>query len=133
MILQIPVQGGHKGGTIVLEHGGQTKQFPFDIGSGEKFSLVAFYDDCEHQLEQVTEGWRLTLVFNLVWKDGVVPAIKAPIDIPIVLEIIKEIKEEIESSNLKISLLANSDGLFRQHNLKDSIDGFDIIIIIQIH
>jgi hypothetical protein len=95
MILQIPVQGGHKGGTIVLEHGGQTKQFPFDIGSGEKFSLVAFYDDCEHQLEQVTEGWRLTLVFNLVWKNGVVPAIKAPIDIPIVLELIKEIKESL--------------------------------------
>ena len=95
MILQIPVQGGHKGGNLVLEHGGQTKRLPFDVGSDEKFFLVAFYADCEHQLEQVTEGWRLTLVFNLVWKNGGVPAIKATIDIPIVLEVIKEIKESL--------------------------------------
>ena len=95
MILQIPVNGGHQGGHLVLEHSGKTKKFSFDNGSDQKFFLTAFYADCEHQLEQVTQGWRLTLVFNLVWKNGGVPALRAPVDVPVLLEVLKEIKESL--------------------------------------
>jgi hypothetical protein len=92
MVLQIPVQGGYEGGNLIVEHGDAKKMFPFDVGSSEKFFLVAFFTNCELQLEPVTQGWRLTMVFHLVWKNGM-PPVRNPTDVPVFLEVLKEIKE----------------------------------------
>ena len=94
MILQIPVQGGHRGGHLVLEHSGKEKRFPFDVNSDKNFFLTAFYADCQHQLEEITLGWRLTLVFNLVWKNRLLSS-KLPVDFPYLLNSINEIKESL--------------------------------------
>jgi hypothetical protein len=39
-------------------------------------SFAAFYCDCEHAIGEVTQGHRLCLVYNLVWKgNGPAPAL----------------------------------------------------------
>lgn len=51
------------GGELVIEQQG-TKVT--DQGSLEELSLTAFYGDCEHEVLPVTDGFRVTLVYNLV-------------------------------------------------------------------
>ena len=65
MILQIPVQGGHEGGRIKVEHLDEIRVFNVSEDSSKFFHLTTFYADCDHQLEEVTFGWRLAMVFNL--------------------------------------------------------------------
>jgi hypothetical protein len=96
MILQIPVQGGYKGGNLVVENGGVAKKFSYDIGSHQKFFLTVYQLDCEHQLELVTQGWQLNLVFNLVWKHHM-PIIRAPSNIAHIAKVLKVVKEIRES------------------------------------
>jgi hypothetical protein len=66
LTVSIPVEGGHAGGALVIEHQGESKVFDYQQGSDTKFGAVAFYADCEHELQQVTSGYRVALVFNLV-------------------------------------------------------------------
>jgi len=56
----------HEGGTLVVRHDGQTKRIDFGgKGGGFKTQYVAFYADCEHEIEPVTAGYRVCLVYNL--------------------------------------------------------------------
>jgi hypothetical protein len=52
-----------KGGTLTIEHRGESVSFR---GSRRSLSFVAFYADCEHEVRPVTEGYRITLTYNLV-------------------------------------------------------------------
>jgi hypothetical protein len=53
------------GGELVIEQQG-TKVT--DQGSPQVLSFVAFYGDCEHEVLPVTDGFRITLTYNLVAK-----------------------------------------------------------------
>ncbi len=53
------------GGELVIEQQG-TKVT--DRGSPQELSFVAFYGDCEHEVLPVTDGFRITLTYNLVAK-----------------------------------------------------------------
>src|ERR1700677_981712 len=56
----------HEGGTLILEHDGQTKQIDFG-GKDSEFQTryVAFYADCRHEVTAVKSGYRVCLVYNL--------------------------------------------------------------------
>ena len=115
MILQIPVQGGYQGGNLVVWHSHAKKKFNFGQESSQKFFLTAFYADCYNQLEPVTDGWLLTLVFNLVWKYPM-PIIREPRDVPMILKVIKEIKQSIpacSSTNDDVDLPVISSGTIK--------------------
>ncbi|MGI5222918.1 2OG-Fe(II) oxygenase [Nocardia sp. CA-290969] len=51
------------GGELVIEQQGTQVT---DQGAPEELSFVAFYSDCEHEVLPVTEGFRITLTYNLV-------------------------------------------------------------------
>lgn len=56
----------HEGGTLILEHDGQTKRIDFgDKDSEFQTRYVAFYADCRHEVTQVKSGYRVCLVYNL--------------------------------------------------------------------
>jgi len=60
----------HKGYEVVLERKG-------DVGPvGMRYT--AFYADCEHELQRVTSGYKITLVYNLVRQGRSLPALSAP-------------------------------------------------------
>lgn len=56
----------HEGGTLILEHDGQTKRIEFG-GKDSEFQTqyAAFYADCRHEVTPVKSGYRVCLVYNL--------------------------------------------------------------------
>lgn len=68
MIIQIPVKNGYDGGYFQVEHRGKTRTFDHSNGSNRCFYTTIYYTGCGHQLTEVKNGWRLVLVFSLVWK-----------------------------------------------------------------
>ena len=61
--LSLPVSG--TGGELVVRH--RDREVSIDMTAAEPSELVyaAFYADCSHETRPVTEGYRLSLVFNL--------------------------------------------------------------------
>ena len=67
--LVIALPSYHFGGDLLVHHSGETLTFS---SSGKSKLLgpqwAAFYADCEHELQCVTEGFRVALVYNLCRK-----------------------------------------------------------------
>ncbi len=56
----------YEGGTLILEHDGQTKRIDFGGKDSEyQARYVAFYADCRHEVTPVKSGYRVCLVYNL--------------------------------------------------------------------
>ena len=54
------------GGGLVVRHKGREVQLNLDRDDPAEIGFAAFYADCVHEVLPVTEGSRLTLVYNLV-------------------------------------------------------------------
>lgn len=56
----------HEGGTLLVSHDGETRAIDFSTADGAyKIQYAAFYTDCQHEVEPVTSGYRVCLVYNL--------------------------------------------------------------------
>ena len=62
--LSLPAAGS--GGEIVVRHGGRETTFDLTASEPSELSFAAFYADCLHEVLPVTDGHRVSLVFNLV-------------------------------------------------------------------
>ncbi len=87
--LQLPVEGGHEGGRLNVEYKGKSKILENNYQSGEHFYVSTICSCCNEVMEPITSGWRLTLVFNLVWINA---KTRLPIDFPIFLSALREIE-----------------------------------------
>lgn len=74
----------HKGGALLLRHGGQ--EWSFDSAEavrnheGPVVAYIAFFSDVEHEVAVVESGYRVTLTYNLYFADeNSRPAITAEI------------------------------------------------------
>ena len=58
------------GGELIVRH--REREVTIDMNAGEPSELAfgAFYADCTHEIRPVTEGHRLSLVFNLCLRGG---------------------------------------------------------------
>lgn len=55
------------GGRLTVRHQSETQHMDFkEAASGEAPCFAAFYADCEHEVSQVTHGFRLCLAYNLI-------------------------------------------------------------------
>ena len=54
-----------KGGKLTVQHHGQVVEFDWSLKSSSAIQWAAFYSDCEHEIETITEGDRITLTYNL--------------------------------------------------------------------
>jgi len=75
LVLQLPCS--FESGASDVSHQGETKHFEVSKDCGSSFQYTAFYGDCKHKIQPITNGWRLCLVYNLVVTrpkpDGVLP------------------------------------------------------------
>jgi 2OG-Fe(II) oxygenase superfamily len=64
--LVIVLPSTHRGGELLIRHAG--REVTVDLSNGEisELTFAAFYADCEHQVQTVTEGARVCLTYNLV-------------------------------------------------------------------
>lgn len=68
LVLSLPAE--YRGGTFRLRF--REKEAEVSFSEAERLyrlSYIAFYADCEHEIKPITEGYRLTLVYNLVRQD----------------------------------------------------------------
>src|SRR5438270_6044937 len=66
LVLALPSQS--IGGELIVRHKG--REAKLDIASDEPAEIIyaAFYADCVHEVLPVTQGYRATLVYNLIRK-----------------------------------------------------------------
>ncbi|MFE3191792.1 2OG-Fe(II) oxygenase [Nocardia sp. NPDC059240] len=65
--LVVTLPSEFSGGGLVVEHDGESIT---DVGAADRLGFVAFYADCEHEVLPVTEGYRISLTYNLIAKNG---------------------------------------------------------------
>ncbi|WEW58788.1 hypothetical protein PRK78_004256 [Emydomyces testavorans] len=63
--LVVCLPSAHEGGTLIVRHHGGLVRFAWDCASSSHIQWAAFYSDCEHEIEHVTKGHRVTLTYNL--------------------------------------------------------------------
>lgn len=66
--LVIVLPCSHIGGCLVVDHHGE--KIKITGKSTNDLTLAAFYADCPHEVETVKRGYRVSLTFNLVLKQG---------------------------------------------------------------
>ena len=66
--ISLPTAGA--GGELVVGH--RDREITIDMTAGEpsELAFAAFYADCTHEVRRITEGHRLSLVFNLCLRAG---------------------------------------------------------------
>lgn len=64
--LVVGLPSRHEGGKLIVTHDRQMKTIEFAGNDAEfKTQYAAFYADCQHEIEPVTDGYRICLVYNL--------------------------------------------------------------------
>ena len=98
LVIQLP--SDYKGGQLVVHHQGEKKTFDFS-DKGWVTYYAAFYADCQHEISEVTEGYRLCLIYNLVSRaaQAVPPAIPSEDNSDAVAEVVKIISEWTADEN----------------------------------
>ena len=77
LVIQLP--SDYDGGELRVRHRNEEQIFNFSGSKGvADCNYAAFYADCEHELCEVTRGYRLCLVYNLVYSGD--DACPVPID-----------------------------------------------------
>ena len=66
-MLQIPVEGGHRGADLIVRHGLETAQLDRSRDNGHLLYLSASFIDCAHKISPITEGCSVVLTYQLVW------------------------------------------------------------------
>ncbi|KAL4799468.1 hypothetical protein BDV19DRAFT_400733 [Aspergillus venezuelensis] len=69
------------GGKLSVEHHGQKVEFDWAEKSEDTIQWAAFYSDCEHEIETITGGDRVTLTYNLYVTEPVGGVIPSPTSI----------------------------------------------------
>ncbi len=66
--VSLPTAGA--GGELVVRHRDRERTLDMTTGEPSELTFAAFYADCTHEVRPVTEGHRLSLVFNLCLRPG---------------------------------------------------------------
>ena len=66
--VSLPTAGA--GGELVVRHRDRERTLDMTTGEPSQLTFAAFYADCTHEVRPVTEGHRVSLVFNLCLRPG---------------------------------------------------------------
>ena len=66
LVIQLP--SNYEGGQLNVYHQGKEIEFSFSgTAASSNFYFMAFYADCEHEVKPVTKGYRVCLIYNLIY------------------------------------------------------------------
>jgi len=76
--LVVVLPSEYSGGELVVKH--QQERVKLDLGCDDpsEIAFAAFYADCVHEVLPITQGCRLTLIYNLLRTDKKMPLPKPP-------------------------------------------------------
>lgn len=64
--LVIVLPSNYSGGELVIRHGEQVVTLNMHTDEPSELIFAAFYADCVHEVQPITQGCRLTLIYNLL-------------------------------------------------------------------
>jgi hypothetical protein len=109
LIVQLP--SVYSGGAILVNHDGKTHKidFTYTQGAESSFHFAAFYSDYEHEVLPLESGYRLALIYNLVFTGhGNIPtapaASKTKDSLDELISDIARCAEEIDTNQILIPL-----------------------------
>ena len=74
LVVQLP--SVYSGGEIIVKHGTSEKKYDFSNDASFTPFFFSFYSDCQHRVCPVTSGYRLCLVYNVVYSgNNTVPSL----------------------------------------------------------
>ncbi|KAL4930250.1 Zn(II)2Cys6 transcription factor [Aspergillus undulatus] len=79
--LVVCLSSAFEGGKLNVEHHGQRVEFDWAAKSKDAIQWAAFYSDCKHEVETITQGNRITLTYNLYTTEPVGGVIPSPTSI----------------------------------------------------
>ena len=95
LIIQLP--SNYTGGKLIVYHQGKKSEFDY---SGPDYRsncyFTSFYVDCQHEVEKVTKGYRLCLIYNLVYKGLDECPVPAGKQVSTIVSAMREWEEDIE-------------------------------------
>src|SRR6187431_68272 len=77
LVIVLPSVPVSTGGELIVRHKGREVRLDLRPEEPSEVRFAAFYADCVHELTPVTQGHRLTLVYNLT-RPGPVPLPEPP-------------------------------------------------------
>ena len=63
LVINLPSE--YEGGELIVDHAGHRQHYSFADKDLFHFHFVAFYADCYHEVQPVTSGYRICLIYNL--------------------------------------------------------------------
>jgi len=107
----------HIGGDLLIRHNKDEHRFTSENLDGDSIKCVAFYSDCQHEVEKVKKGARIVLTYNLVLAGG--EALDIGLANPVLQKALKHYFDgslEIERAEpLKLAYLLEHS--YTEHNL----------------
>ena len=82
------------------------------------FYLTAFYDSCENSIEPIFRGYKLVLVYDLLWSNA---TNEIPRNFPVFLGALKQIKESLRPWRNQFKLLKSKMEKEKRKNLVEEI------------
>ena len=68
LVIALPTAGA--GGELVIDHKGRKTVVDMGPRDPSELAFAAFFADCVHEVRAVTEGYRITLTYNLILQNG---------------------------------------------------------------
>ena len=69
LVIQLPSH--YTGGKLIVYHQGKKSEFDYSgLDCCSNCYFTALYADCQHEVEKVTKGYRLCLIYNLMYYEG---------------------------------------------------------------
>lgn len=63
--LVVVLPSPHIGGDLLIRHGNEQHRFASENLDGEMLQCIAFYADCQHEIDKIKQGYRVALTYNL--------------------------------------------------------------------
>ena len=63
--LVVVLPSPHIGGDLLIRHVNEQHRFASENLDGETLQCIAFYSDCQHEIDKIKQGYRVALTYNL--------------------------------------------------------------------
>ena len=100
LVIQLPSH--YSGGKLIIYHHEKKSEFDYSgLNCCGNCYFTSFYADCQHEVEKVTKGYRLCLIYNLMYQG--LDECPTPADnqaqVSAIVSAMKQWQEDVKSSN----------------------------------
>jgi len=123
--LVVALPSDFTGGKLIVRHHRHTVEFDWSSSKNE-ICWAALYCDCEHEIQEVTQGHRITLTYNLFVSQGFCSLVLDPQTLPLYSNM-KSLLESFKKERFGIMCshyYAHTEK-HQTHQLPDSLKGID--------